>query len=43
MIYDTSTGKLYYEADGSGLGAAQLIATLQGMPAAVAATDIAVI
>lgn len=42
VIYDTSTGKLYYDADGSGLGAAQLIATLQGMPA-LAANDIAVI
>jgi Ca2+-binding RTX toxin-like protein len=42
VIYDTSTGRLYYDADGSGLGAAQLIATLQGLPA-LAATDIAVI
>ena len=42
VIYDTSAGKLYYDADGSGSGAAQLIATLQGMPA-LTANDIAVI
>jgi serralysin len=42
VIYNTSTGSLYYDADGSGAGAAQLIATLTGNPA-VAATDIAVI
>src|SRR3954467_7806156 len=32
VVYDTSSGKLYYDADGSGAGAAQLIATLQGAP-----------
>jgi Ca2+-binding RTX toxin-like protein len=42
VIYNTSTGSLYYDADGNGAGAAQLIATLTGNPA-VAATDIAVI
>ncbi len=42
MVYNTSTGSLYYDPDGSGSGAAQLIATLAGAPA-VAATDIAVI
>jgi Ca2+-binding RTX toxin-like protein len=42
ILYNTSTGQLYYDADGNGAGAAQLIATIQGHPA-VAATDIAVI
>ena len=42
VIYNTSTGSLYYDADGSGAGAAQLIATFQGNPA-VSATDIVVI
>src|SRR5205823_2999747 len=42
VVYDTSSGNLWYDADGSGSGAAQLIATLQGAPA-LAATDIAVI
>jgi Ca2+-binding RTX toxin-like protein len=42
VIYNTSTGSLYYDADGSGAGAAQLIATFTGNPA-VAATDITVI
>jgi Ca2+-binding RTX toxin-like protein len=42
VIYNTSTGSLYYDADGSGAGAAQLIATLTGLPG-VAASDIVVI
>ena len=42
VVYNTSTGSLYYDADGSGAGAAQLIATFQGAPG-VAATDITVI
>lgn len=42
VVYNTSTGQLYYDADGSGMGAAQLIATLQGAPG-VSATDISVI
>jgi Ca2+-binding RTX toxin-like protein len=42
VIYNTSTGNLYYDPDGSGGGAAQIIATLQGLPS-VAATDISVI
>ena len=42
IVYDTTTGNLYYDADGNGAGAAQLFATVQGHPA-VAATDITVI
>ena len=30
VVYNTSTGSLYYDADGSGSGAAQLIATVLG-------------
>jgi Ca2+-binding RTX toxin-like protein len=32
IIYETDTGKLFYDADGSGAGAAVLIATLTGAP-----------
>src|SRR4051812_20591160 len=42
IVYDTTTGNLYYDSDGSGSGVAQLVATLQGHPA-LAATDITVI
>jgi Ca2+-binding RTX toxin-like protein len=42
LIYNTSTGGLYYDADGSGSGGAQLIATFAGNPA-LAATDFTVI
>src|SRR5205823_13853997 len=42
LVYNTSTGQLYYDADGSGAGAAELVATLQGAPG-VAATDMWVI
>jgi len=42
VVYNTSTGSLYYDADGSGAGAAQLIATFTGNPA-IAATDVVVI
>ena len=42
VVYNTSTGSLYYDADGSGAGAAQLIGTFTGNPAVVA-TDIAVV
>ena len=42
VVFNTSTGQLYYDADGSGSGAAQLIATVQS-GATVAATDIMVI
>jgi Ca2+-binding RTX toxin-like protein len=42
VVYNTTTGQLYYDADGSGAGAAQLIATLSGAPG-LTASDIAVI
>ena len=42
IVYDTTTGELYYDPDGSGLAPAEIIATLQGDPA-VAATDILII
>jgi Ca2+-binding RTX toxin-like protein len=42
VVYNTTTGQLWYDADGSGAGAAQLIATLQGAPV-LAATDIAAV
>ena len=42
VVFNTSTGQLYYDADGSGSAAAQLIATVQS-GATVAATDIVVI
>jgi serralysin len=42
VVYNTSTGSLYYDADGSGAGAAQLIATFQGNPA-IAPTDLTVV
>jgi serralysin len=39
VVYNTATGQLFYDADGSGAGASQLIATLQGAPT-LGATDI---
>lgn len=42
LIDNTSTGQLYYDADGNGASAAELIAMLQGAPG-VAATDVWVI
>ena len=32
LIYDTSSGNLFYDADGSGGGAAVIVATLEGAP-----------
>jgi serralysin len=42
LVYDTSTGSLYYDADGSGAGTSELVATFAGSPA-LAATDFTVI
>jgi Ca2+-binding RTX toxin-like protein len=42
VVYDTGTGNLYYDSDGSGLGAAQLIAMLDGAPT-LAAQNIVVV
>jgi cysteinyl-tRNA synthetase len=42
LMYDTGTGKLYYDPDGSGAGSAYIVGVLQGAPA-LAATDITVI
>ena len=42
LIYNTTTGQLYYDADGNGAGAPELVATLQGAPS-IAATDLWVI
>ena len=42
VIYNSSTGQLYYDADGGGGGAGQLVATLAGAPG-LAASDITVI
>jgi Ca2+-binding RTX toxin-like protein len=44
VVYDITSGNLWYDADGSGAGSAQLIATVQtlGAVATVAATDIVV-
>ncbi len=42
VIYNTATGELWYDADGSGAGARALIGTLQGAPP-LAASDIEVI
>ena len=42
IIYNTSTGRLYYDADGNGAGASVHFATLQSAPA-LAASDIEVI
>ena len=41
IVYNTTTGQLFYDADGVGPGGSQLIATLQGAPS-ISASDIAV-
>ena len=46
VVYNTSNGQLWYDADGTGSGAAQLIATVHmagGSPATLAANDISII
>jgi serralysin len=43
VIYDTEAGRLYYDADGSGAGEAQLIATVSTFAGDLAAGDITVI
>jgi Ca2+-binding RTX toxin-like protein len=42
ILYDTTTGSLYYDPDGAGFDSALLVATLTGAPA-LAATDILVV
>ena len=42
FVYNTSTGQLYYDADGAGGNDAQLVATVQGAPT-VTANDIWII
>jgi Ca2+-binding RTX toxin-like protein len=42
LVYNTSSGSLYYDADGSGAGAAQVVATFQG-GVSISASDITVI
>ena len=42
MIYDSEAGRLYYDADGSGTGEAQLIATV-GIYGDLVASDFTVI
>jgi Ca2+-binding RTX toxin-like protein len=42
IVYDTMTGDLYYDADGSGAGAAVHIATLTGVPALTAANFVVI-
>ena len=42
VVYNTTTGQLWYDADGSGAGAALLIVTLSNVPT-LAATDIEVV
>jgi len=44
LIYDAATGKLYYDADGSGKGKAQvLVATLNNKPGTLTAEDFVLI
>ena len=43
IIYDSATGNLYFDSDGSGATAALLFATLDNAPATLAASDFLVI
>ena len=43
IIYDATTGALYYDADGNGAGAAVQFATLSNQPANLSANDFFVI
>jgi Ca2+-binding RTX toxin-like protein len=43
LIYDASTGNLYYDADGSGIGNATLFAVLENKPASLSAEDFQII
>ena len=43
MIYDTDSGRLYYDADGSGDGQAQLIAVINAVGHDLTAGDISVV
>ena len=42
LLYDSDTGSLYYDADGSGTGVRILIATLTGAPP-IGPTDILIV
>jgi hypothetical protein len=42
LVYNTSTGQLYYDADGNGAGTPELVATLQSA-STLAASDLFVI
>ena len=43
VIFNTADGSLYYDFDGSGAGASQLITTVEGTSTPIAANDIFVI
>ena len=43
ILYDTGTGDLFYDADGSAVGAAVKFATIATAPAALAASDFVVV
>jgi len=43
LIYDASTGYLYYDADGSGIGSATRFAILENKPASLSAEDFQII
>ena len=42
LVYNTSNGSLYYDPDGNGAAAAQIVATFQGNPG-ISSTDITVV